>query len=309
MDAEYIDITKYWMAINSVVGIGARTIKKLVEKFGSLRNVFLAEAKEITLLTGINFDLSCKIVNLNRELPGYEKLILQMYNSGIKILCPDNPEYPYLLRYTNDQPSIIYKRGNISLNDIKTISIVGTRFPSEKGYEYAEEIAFRLAEKSFAIVSGLARGIDTAAHIGALKANGKTIAVIGSGLKMIYPEENQELAETIGYKGAIISECHPNEKVSKRRLIQRNRITSGISLGVIVIEPENGSLNTAQWALKYNKHVLIYDIKKSLHKKIKTLPKNVIISDDLDEIDYIIEKINNPDLPVFAENEIQMKLF
>lgn len=309
MNANYIDITKYWMAINSIIGIGTKTIKKLVEKFGSLENVFLAEAEEITLLTGIDFELSCKIASLNKKLTRFEKLILQMYNSGIEILCPDNPEYPHLLKLANDRPSIIYKKGNISLNDTRTISIVGTRFPSKEGYKYAEKIASNLVEKGFTIASGLAIGIDTAAHLGALRANGKTIAVTGSGLKVIYPNENQKLAETICFKGAIISECHPNEKVSKRRLILRNRITSGISLGVIVIEPENGSLNTAEWALKCNRKVLIYDIKKSLHEKIKSLMKNALISDDLSEIDYVIEEISDPSLSISIKNEIQMSLF
>ena len=309
MDIEYINITKYWMAISSIVGVGTKTVQRLIEKFGSLENVFSASAKEITILTGINFKLSSEIVNLKNELPKFERFILQMCNSGIEVLCPDNPEYPSLLKLTDDLPCIIYKKGNISINYMKTISIVGTRFPTIKGYKFAEEIASRLSEEGFIIVSGLAKGIDTASHIGALKANGKTIAVIGSGLKIIYPNENQGLSEYICSKGAMISECHPNEKVSKRRLIQRNRITSGISLAVIVIEPENGSLNTAQWALKYNRKVFIYDNKKNSHERIKSLSKNVFISYNLDEVNYIVEKISDPNASVFKENEIQMNLF
>ncbi len=111
MAAKRIDTTKYWMAISSIVGIGIRTVQKLIEKFGLLENVFSASAEQITLLTGINFKLSCEIVNLSKELPKFEKFILQMYSLGIEVLCPNSPEYPSLLKLTGDYPCIIYKKG------------------------------------------------------------------------------------------------------------------------------------------------------------------------------------------------------
>jgi DNA processing protein len=164
-----------------------------------------------------------------------------------------------LLRFIKDLPPILFKKGVMPDNNYITVAIVGTRFPSDGGARFAREMAGKLAQRDVVIISGLAQGIDTSAHVGVLNAKGRTLGVLGSGLNMIYPPENVQLALRICRKGAILSECHPDEIVSKGKLIQRNRITSGISQGVILVEPERGAKNTANWASKQKKPVFIYD--------------------------------------------------
>jgi DNA processing protein len=203
--------------------------------------------------------LADEIVGAKRKLAGFEKLIAQMSEVGIDVLCPDNCKYPRLLKLTDDFPPILYKRGEGLPNDRATVAIVGTRFPTSSGVEAAERMAEGLVGRGFVIVSGLARGIDTAAHGGALKAGGTTLAVLGSGLKMVYPHENCQLANDICVSGAILSECHPNEVASGQRLMQRNRIISGLSLGVILVEPKRGALNAGERALRQNRWIFVHD--------------------------------------------------
>jgi len=292
MPYEPIEATKYWLALSSIKSVGARTIQLLVERFGSPEAVFLAPVTEIASLPRLNFALAYEIAQVGSNLARFEKLIKQISKSGIDVICPDSLEYPYLLKkkkFIKDPPAILYKKGVMPVNNEMTIAIVGTRFPSENNIRIAERIAEELAKRNIVVVSGLAKGIDTSAHTGALRAKGKTIAVIGSGLKMIYPKENRQLADKIYINGAVLSECHPNETVSKGKLIQRNRIISGISLGVILVEPERGALNTAYWASKQNRNVFIYDQENK--GKALTMPENYLTIADIDEIDMVLDKM------------------
>lgn len=261
MVTEPSGMAKYWMALSSVRNIGAKTVHMLVERFGSPENVLSAEAHEIARLTRLNLELAHKIVRVRKDLAKFEKLISAMSKRGIDTLCPNDCEYPHLLKLIDCHPPILYRKGVALSKEEPTVAIVGTRFPTTGGIESAEKIASILAGRGFVVVSGLAKGIDTMAHRGALKAGGRTLAILGSGLNMIYPRENRRLADSIYSSGAVFSECHPNELVSKRRLIQRNRIISGVSLGVILIEPEKGALNTAFWASKQRRRIFIYDPK------------------------------------------------
>lgn len=259
MVAGLSDMTKYWMALSSVRGVGPKTVRALVSRFGSPADVFSAPVIEIARMPRLNLLLAQEIIGAKAGLSGFEKFIRQMSKAGIEVLCPDSYEYPDLLKLTEDFPPILYKRGKPLAKGTPTVAIVGTRFPSSRGAEAAGRMAELLADMGFTIVSGLAIGIDTAAHKSALKAGGRTLAVLGSGLRMVYPRENLELADEIRIKGAILSECHPNELVSSQRLIQRNRIITGISSGVILVEPKDGALNAAKRALRQDRPVFIYD--------------------------------------------------
>ena len=258
MDVEVSAMTKYWLALSSVKGVGPKTVQMLVNRFGSPREVLSAPVIEIARMPRLNLQLASEIIDVETRLPGLENFIEQMSAEQIDILCPDSCDYPQRLRLIEDFPPILYKRGNILFEDQRTVAIVGTRFPNPGSIEIAERMAARLANMGFVVVSGLASGIDTAAHKGALKAGGRTIAVLGSGLRMVYPYNNSQLANEICNNGAVLSECHPSEVVSGQRLIQRNRITSGLSLGVILIEPGRGASNTAERALKQDRHVVVY---------------------------------------------------
>lgn len=259
MTGELPAMTKYWMALSSVRGVGPKTVRALVGRFGSPERVLSAPVIEIARMPRSNPQLAREIVGAKGKLAGLEKFIAQMSKVGIDILCPDSSEYPRLLKLTDDLPPVLYKRGVGLPNDEATVAIAGTRFPTSSGAEVAGRMAEGLADRGFAIVSGLARGIDTAAHRGALKAGGRTLAVLGSGLRMVYPRENCQLANDICVNGAILSECHPSEVVSGQRLMQRNRIISGLSLGVILVEPKSGALNTAERALRQNRCIFVYD--------------------------------------------------
>lgn len=260
MGAETCATTKYWMALSSVRGVGPRTVRMLVNRFGSPGKVLSAPVIEIARMPRLSPRLARDVIGVRRKLAGFESFIAQTTETGIDILCPDSFEYPGLLKSIEDSPPILYKRGVELLKEEPAIAIVGTRFPTEGGVEAAGKMAERLAGMGVVVVSGLARGIDTLAHRGALKAVGKTVAVLGSGLKMIHPRENRQLADDICVNGAILSECHPNEVVSSQRLIQRNRIISGISSGVILVEPRSGALHAAERALRQNRHIFVYEL-------------------------------------------------
>jgi DNA processing protein len=290
MSDEFIDVTKYWFALSRIRNLGAKTAQFLVSNFGSVEAVFSASFVELAGLRGLGSELAQEIVNAGENLAEDEEFIRKTTNSGIDILCPDNIEYPYLLNLIRDPPPILYKKGTLPKADDKTIAVVGTRFPTNEGLMIAEEIAERLARKNVIVVSGLAKGIDTSAHKGSLNCGGKTIAVLGSGLNKIYPNENSGLAENICNEGSIISECLPHEIVSKGRLIQRNRITSGISLGVILIEPESGALNTAYWASKQNRYISTLDLGRE--QELGELARN-IYPIKMDEIDMIAEELGS----------------
>jgi len=169
----------------------------------------------------------------------------------------DNNNYPSLLKEIQNPPSCIYVRGELS-NGLPSVAIVGTRKATTEGKRLAENIAYEIASCGVSIASGLAMGIDTAAHRGALRANGTTVAVLGNGIDSVYPVQNEKLAEDIIKNGgAVISEYGPGEPSFKGRFLERNRIISGISLGTVVIEAplRSGALNTAKFAGEQGRHV------------------------------------------------------
>jgi len=293
MSSDVLEATKYWLALSSIKSVGARKIQKLVEKFGSPEAIFSAPVIELADQLK-SYALACEIIQSVKELTKFEKIINQITKSGIDIICPDSPEYPYLLRFIKDPPPILFKKGVMPDNNYITVAIVGTRFPSDGGARFAREMAGKLAQRDVVIVSGLAQGIDTSAHVGVLNAKGRTLGVLGSGLHKIYPPENVQLALRICRKGAILSECHPNEIVSKGKLIQRNRITSGISQGVILVEPERGAKNTANWASKQKKPVFIYDPENK--SETLALPANCLAIRGLDGIDVILDKLGTVEI-------------
>lgn len=282
-------MTKYWMALSSVAGVGSKTVQMLVSRFGSPKAVFSAPVVEIARMPRLDLLLAREILDAGKRLAEFERTIAWRSESGIQILCPDSHEYPDLLKITADFPPILYKSGGSLPKTEPTVAIVGTRFPTFSGLVAAEKMAEWLVRRGVVVISGLARGVDTAAHRGALKGGGKTIAVLGSGLKMVYPHENYQLADDIRISGAIISECHPNEVVSAQRLIQRNRIISGLSLGVILVEPKRGSLNAARRALRENRHIFLYGSDSSILSP--PLSQAVSIIHGIDGLDAVMDRL------------------
>jgi len=188
--------------------------------------------------------------SLNEELEAIEKL-------GVNIITVDDEQYPENLKHIYDPPKVLYVKGGFKPEDCFNIAIVGTRRASLYGQQNAERFAAELAERGFTITSGLARGIDTLAHKGAIKRGGRTIAVLGCGIDIAYPPENKKLMEEIEKKGAIISEFPIGTPPLKYNFPIRNRIISGLSMGVLVIEaPEkSGALITVSYALEQGREV------------------------------------------------------
>jgi DNA processing protein len=186
-----------------------------------------------------------------------EKEVEKAVTAGCELVAFDSKDYPPLLKQIPDAPLLLYVRGDAKVLSQYAVAIVGTRRPSAYGSSVAHRLAHDLALRQLVVVSGLARGIDSAAHHGALEGQGKTVAVLGSGIDVIYPRENKRLAEEIAKSGAVISEFPPGTGPTPENFPIRNRIISGLSLGVVVVEAAeySGSLITARLALEQNREV------------------------------------------------------
>ena len=192
------------------------------------------------------------------DLDQVEADLTQFKQAGlITITWEDRDNYPTNLLRADDAPPVLYVKGDLSPSDTRAVAIVGTRQPDQSAALFAHNLAFELASRGWTIVSGLALGIDTAAHRGALAAKGRTLAVLGSGLLKVYPDQNIHLAGDISESGALLSELHPHTTVSAQNLIARNRITSGLSKAVIVVQAhdDSGSVSTARRAWKQGRAV------------------------------------------------------
>ena len=243
------------VALNKVSEIGNVRLKKLVEYFGSPENILRGSREKLALIPGIGEKIAEKIVSLGKE--GIEKELAAAKRLGLKIITIEDEDYPANLKNIPGCPIVLYVKGALIPEDKFAVGIVGSRRASFYGLSQAEEFAFGLANHGFTIISGMARGIDTCSHRGALKAGKRTIAVIGSGFNYLYPEENKELAEEISGSGAVISEFPLDTKPLPQNFPRRNRLISGMSLGLLVVEAakNSGALITADFALEQNREV------------------------------------------------------
>jgi DNA processing protein len=242
----------YWVALATTAGIGPRTFAALIERFGSPKKVFRASEEELIEVPRVNAEIArllhaCDFDQIENEL-------YALGRDGISVLTLDDDDYPANLALIHDAPPVLFMRGALSAQDDRAVAIVGTREASELSARIATELAKGFAERGFTIVSGLARGIDTAAHLGALE--GRTLAVLGSGIRVIHPKENAALAEKIAQgHGAVLSEFSPNTPPQGRNLMTRDRVISGLARGTIVVqaEKESGSMDTASRARKQSR--------------------------------------------------------
>ena len=249
------DFLKYWIALKSIAGVGNITFPALVDKFGSLPAIFSAPVSKLNEIPGISKKIAAAIVGFNNWDKVKAELELVDKNE-IKIITYQDELYPAKLMNIYDRPPFLYVRGNLNNDDIN-IAVVGSRLASTYGKYTTERISRELALKGLTIVSGMARGIDSVAHRGALTAHGRTIAVLGSGLDVIYPPENKKLFTDIIQNGAVISEFPPGTPPLSTNFPTRNRIISGMSYGVVIVEAgeKSGSLITARLALEQGREV------------------------------------------------------
>ena len=246
---------QFWLGLTRVDGLGVRGAHKLIAHFGSPQAAYMASLTELES-AGIPARVAQAIFS-QAGLKDAEKEVAAAAKVGCQLLALDSDDYPPLLKQIPDPPLALYVRGNPKLLSQYAVAMVGTRKPSAYGSSVAHRLAHDLAERGLVVVSGLARGIDSAAHRGALEANGKTVAVLGSGLDVIYPRENKRLAEKVMETGAMISEFPLGTGPAPENFPIRNRIISGLSLGVVVVEAAeySGSLITARLGLEQNREV------------------------------------------------------
>jgi DNA processing protein len=245
-----------WLALALTPGLGARQAGKLLRTFGSPEGVFAAS---LTSLEAQRIPAAvAQAIHSQQPLKDAEKELAQAKQLGCRLLTWDEPAYPQLLREIYDPPPLFYVKGNVELLARHAISIVGTRRPSPYGNQMAERLARDLADRGLVIVSGLARGIDSTAHKGALASlRGATIGVLGTGIDVLYPKENKKLYAQMEERGAILSEFPIGTFPAPQNFPIRNRIIAGMSLGTVVVEGAqySGSLITARLAMESNREV------------------------------------------------------
>ncbi|KPK38774.1 MAG: hypothetical protein AMJ78_09510 [Omnitrophica WOR_2 bacterium SM23_29] len=247
---------EYLILLNLLPDIGAVRLKNLLKRFGSVKNIFTATQSELEEVEDIGPKIASSILKCEKEKE-LERELKLIKKHNVKVISYLDKSYPENLKEIHNPPIILYVKGDISPEDKFAIAIVGSRNASHYGIATAERLGYELASRGLSIISGLARGIDAAGHKGALKAKGRTTAVLGSGLANIYPPEHIELADEIAKNGTIVSEFAMETAPLKENFPRRNRIISGLSLGVVVVEAarNSGALITADFALEQGREL------------------------------------------------------
>lgn len=246
---------RYWIGFNLIKGIGAVRMQALIQHFGDLELAWSAPPAELAQ-AGLSLKVIERIVQARQNVD-LRKLWNKIEAQGIQILTWEDEAYPQRLKEIEQPPPVLYVRGEYLPEDVFSVAIVGTRRVTAYGRQITEELAAFLAANGITVISGLARGVDVIAHQTALKAGGRTIGVLGSGVDKIYPPEHRALAEKMAERGAIISDYPPGTPPDASNFPPRNRIISGLSLAVVVIEAgeTSGALITAEFAAEQGREV------------------------------------------------------
>lgn len=290
---------EFWFALASVDGVGPMRIKRLLNRFGTIEAIFDAELSEIARMPLFNPLLATRILKARIRVAEFRRHIKWFKSRGIDILCVEEESYPSQLKEIPNAPPILCKKGNLSEVSEKAVAIVGATDPTQSGILTTLELSRRLAQAGLMIVSGLAKGIDTSAHLGALSANGTTIGVVGTDLLSIYPSENRELADRICENGTLFSEHAFTTQPTPANLILRNRLISGLAIVTIVIESKEngGAIRTAQFALEQGR--LVFACNWKGHSRLSEGPRKLIqqgaypISPD--QLDKVVDVLSDPD--------------
>ena len=246
---------KYWVGFSLIPGIGRVKITQMENYFGNLENAWKAAPADLRH-AGLDSNSVHAITSWQPKL-SLEAEMEKIERYGVKVLTWHDPAYPSRLKEIYDYPPVLYIRGSLQPQDEWCLAVVGTRRATVYGRQVTEEIVADLAQSKITIVSGLAKGIDSVAHRSALDAGGRSLAVFGCGLDTVYPSENAELARHIIRQGALISEYPLGTRPKAENFHRRNRIMSGISLGVLIVEADetSGAMITAHLALEQNREV------------------------------------------------------
>ena len=312
------------MALNLIEHVGPVRVRQLLEHFGEAPQILSASKQQLLRVRGIGEETAESIVNWEKfvDLAAEMKRIA---DSGCEIVIQSDPHYPELLREIYDPPTVLYVKGNLTAKDKNGVAMVGSRMTTHYGIEVARKLAYQLAYVGVTVVSGGARGIDTAAHQGALSGKGRTICVLGTGISIVFPPENGELFERIAANGAVISQFPFNRKADKQSFAIRNRIVAGMTLGTVVVEANltSGALITANFAVEYGRQIFAVPGRidsprsKGCHELIKKGAKLCEgVEDILSEFEYLFPASNKPPspnetgvLPALDLSENEQKVF
>ena len=248
--------TKSLIHLNLIPGIGNHTIRRLLAAFGSAEKSLAATSEELAQIDGLTPDVRQQLIDGRSRAPLVQELeLIEQHQCHVVTINDDT--YPPLLKQIDDAPALLYIIGEFPLPDTPSIAIVGSRSPTEYGKTTSQQLSYQLAERDITVVSGFARGIDTCVHRGALEAGGRTVAVFGCGLSIIYPETNRALAAEITESGALVSEFPMTMPPRGKNFPRRNRVISGLTLGTLVVEASerSGSLITARHAAEQGREV------------------------------------------------------
>jgi len=285
-----MDNRDHLIALNAVPGLGPQRIQKLLEHFGSLEKIFKANGQDFSACTFLPPQVSNALKQFS-----VDKFLIQEHEllkkHKMTVISFSDEAYPKLLKEIADPPVVLYVKGLPALFKESAVAIVGCRRASVYGITTAEKLAQDLCDYNIVVVSGLARGIDTAAHRGAIKVRGKTIAVLGNGLASVYPPENKKLFDSIAEQGLLVSEFPMAATPQPFHFPRRNRIISGLSLGIVVVEAakKSGALITADLAIEQGREVFAVPGKvdsassQGVHGLIKQGAKLVTCIDDIME--------------------------
>ena len=298
-----------WFILKEIPSIGNTLYKKLIDRFQSPETVLKASEAELESMGKMPSKTLYGILHHKMFMEQAKIELEQIFKNHVHIVTLNDSFYPALLRRIQDPPPFLTYRRTLD-NESPCLSIVGSRTATSYGLSTAENLSFKLASKGFQIVSGLARGIDAMAHKGALRAKGKTIAVLGSGLKKIYPKENESLFHEIAETGTVFSEFKVNADPVPGHFPVRNRIIAGLSCGSIVVEAakRSGSLITARLACEYNREVFAVpgSIKSRKSEGTHSLLKQgaKLVETEMDIIDELYHFIHEKKLtPIPLENQ------
>ena len=313
----------YWLALSLIPGVGSTLIKRLIDQFDNPEAVFKVPMKELQKIEGLSEKVALEIRKGPLEKKAEKELSL-LKEVGGTILTLKDDAYPKRLKDIYDPPAVLYVRGALKKEDDLAVSIVGSRKTSPYGRGITERVSQELARHGVTIVSGMARGIDSLAHGGAISAGGRTIAVLGCGVDVIYPSENRPLFKKIIDCGAVLSEFRMGSPPEAGHFPRRNRIISGLSLGVVVVEAstKSGSLLTAGYALEQGREVFAvpgnvgFNGSRGTNRLIKEGAKMVESYEDiLEEIlpqwrreEETAQKVKSPDQDLPEEERILYKL-
>jgi len=258
-EKKYSMAAQVW-ALRQYGEVGPRTFRALLAKFLNTEAIHKAEIDELSSINGLGEKRSVKIFESYQHLDEAEAFIDSLGDKNIQYSTIFDPEHPAMFEELNDPPPIIFYRGMLPADGEKTVAVVGSHKATPEGVTYAVDVGGMLAKKSVSVVSGLARGVDVSAHIGAMRAGGRTYAILGSGVDNIFPEEHREVADEIVQKGGLISEYPPETHVSSGRLMARNRLIVGLSRAVVigeVLPDSSGTIDTATFCHQLGKIMFV----------------------------------------------------